>query len=81
MEGFSLCGGGRGRGEGSGCGGYLDDDEAGAAAVGAGEVDVGLVIGDVEALDCAGAGIKRGGSSVCGQEEGERWSERELHLR
>lgn len=30
---------------------YFDDDEARTAAVGAFEVDGGLVVGDVEALD------------------------------
>lgn len=40
--------------EGKGRGGftYLDDDEAGAAVVGALVVYCGLVVGDVEALDC-----------------------------
>ncbi len=51
---------------------YLDDDEAGPVAVGGGEVDVGLVVGNIETLDCADAWLKRGGCSTCGQEEGER---------
>lgn len=67
--------------QGVGRGWYLDDDEAGAAAVGACEVDVGLVVGDVEALDCADAGLKRGRCSACGEEEGESGSDGELHLR
>jgi len=53
-------------------GGTFDDDEAGPVAVGGGEVDVGLVVGNIETLDCADAWLKRGGCSTCGQEEGER---------
>jgi hypothetical protein len=68
-------------GVGEGGGWDLDDDEAGTVAVGRGEVDVGLVVGDVEALDRADAWLKRGGCSACGQEEGKRWSEGELHPR
>ncbi len=59
----------------------LDDYEAGATAVGGGEVNVGLIIGDVEALDGASAGLKRCWCSTCGQEEGENWSKVELHIR
>ena len=48
--------------------GYLDDDEASAGIVGALEVDVGLVVGYVEALDCRP--LLEGGGSGCGAGQG-----------
>lgn len=48
---------------------YLDHDEACTAVVGAGKVDIGLVAGDVEALD----GGRGDGGEACNRgEEGSK---------
>ena len=48
--------------------GGFDDDEARPGAVGGAEVDVGLVVGDVEALDGGAFGEQRRGGRECKRE-------------
>ena len=63
---------------GEGGEGDLDDHEAGAAAVGGGEVDAGLVARNVEALD-GGALLERGGARGGDGEDGGDDEGGELH--
>lgn len=60
--------------EGDSKGNYLDDDEASTAIVGALEVDGGLVVGNVEALDCGSLPDVRY-LCVCGGRVGETQDE------
>jgi hypothetical protein len=52
----------------------LDHDESGTGSIGTGKVHISLVVGDVEALNTAGAGLK--GTSIRGgdQQEGKSGS-------
>lgn len=48
---------------------YLDHDETGSSSISSGKVNCGLVIGDIKALDSAGAGLERTGARQPGHEE------------